>query len=179
MCKIIVVAIAITNSILTSLGDKAKVLLAQIMVTPYNSVRIFIFLNFLYLKFDKESVAKKEILHGSYLLSNLTSPRSDNKTKLYGGDIIASVIILKRLVISNNRSRLTNFSEQDIKTFTTVSIISSFMVCHFNYSILFYFRLFCLRIYAHQFGIYRLAVLIFSGFLWDYCQLARKIILLV
>ena len=143
MCKIFAVAIAITNSILTSLGDKAKVLLAQIMVTPYNSVLIFIFLNVLYLKFDKESVAKKEILHGSYLLSNLTSPRSDHKTKLYGGDIIASVIILKRLVISNNRSRLTNFSEQDIKTFTTVSIICSLMVCHFNYIIcvLFYFIL--------------------------------------
>lgn len=174
MCNIFAVAIVITNSILTSPGDKAKVLLAQIIVTPYNSVRIFIFLNFLYLKFDKESVAKKEILHGSYLLSNLTSPRSDNKTKLYGGDIIASVIILKRLVISNNRSRLTNFSEQDIKTFTTVSIICSFMVCYFNYIILFYFRLFYLRIYAYQFGIYTLAVLIFSGFFMGLLSISQK-----
>ena len=86
-------------------------------------ISIFL-LNFFYSKFNKESVAKKEILHGSDLLSNLTSPASDNKTKLYGGDIIASVTILKRLVINNNRSRLTNFTEQDIKTFTTVSIIS-------------------------------------------------------
>lgn len=85
-------------------------------------MRIF-FPNFLYLKFGKESVAKKEILHGSDLLSNLTSPTTYNETKLYGGDIIASVTILKRLVINNNRSRLTNFTEQDIKTFTTVSIV--------------------------------------------------------
>ncbi|CAB3987428.1 latent-transforming growth factor beta-binding 4-like isoform X1, partial [Paramuricea clavata] len=67
-------------------------------------------------QFHEENVAKEDVLHGSDVLSNLTS---GNRTKLYGGDIIASVRILKRLVFNSNRSRLSNFSEQDIEKFTT------------------------------------------------------------
>lgn len=74
---------------------------------------------FSYFKFHEDNVAKEDVLHGSDVLSNLTS---GNRTKLYGGDIIASVRILKRLVFNSNRSRLSNFSEQDIEKFTTVSI---------------------------------------------------------
>ena len=55
------------------------------------------------------------------MLSNLTS---GNETRLYGGDIIASVRILKTLVFHRNRSRLSNFNEHDIEEFSTVSIHS-------------------------------------------------------
>ena len=66
-------------------------------------------------QFQQQLVAKEDILHGSDVLSNLTSR---NSTKLYGGDIIASVRILKNLVFSRNRSRLSNFNEHDIEKFS-------------------------------------------------------------
>ena len=66
-------------------------------------------------------MTKQNILHGSHVLSNLTRL---NSTRLYGGDIITSVRILKHLVFNRNRSRLSNFTKNDIEEFTSVSIVN-------------------------------------------------------
>ncbi|XP_028397473.1 adhesion G protein-coupled receptor E1-like isoform X3 [Dendronephthya gigantea] len=67
-------------------------------------------------QFEEEVVTKQNILQGSLALSNFTRL---NSTKLYGGDIITSVRILKHLVFNKNRSRLSNFTKNDIKEFAT------------------------------------------------------------
>lgn len=70
-------------------------------------------------KLKERTVANEVILAGSLALSNITSP---NQSTLYGGDLIATIKVLKHLVVDRNESRLSNFSEQEIAKLTLVSI---------------------------------------------------------